>query len=141
MYLKNTNNEVKELVFKISELDKENKLKFISYIFTLWDRNQINSLNNDNPNLLDDSIDIEIFNPSSIDYHYLVSEVKQYWNYNFNLYRLYSKEYRKLIPMFERLSFKEKKDVFIELFLILEHDELLPDSIDGYEIARKIIKY
>lgn len=139
MYLKHTSDEVKELVLKINELDKENKLKFIDYIFNLWDRNQINSLNNDNPNLLDDSIDIEIFNPSSIDYSYLVNEINEHWNYNYNLYRLYPKEYKKMIRIFERLSFKEKKDVIAELFLILEHDEFLPDSIDGYEIVRKII--
>ena len=141
MYLKNTSNEVKELVLKMNQLDNENKLKFISYIFNLWDRNQINSLNESNPDLLDDSIDIEIFSPSSIDYSYLVKEIKEYWNYNYNLYRLYPKEYKKLIPIFEKLSFKEKKDVFIALFLILEHDELLPKNIDGYEIARRIIKY
>ena len=141
IYLKNTSNEVKGLVLKINELDKENKLKFINYIFNLWDRNQINSLNEINPNLLDDSIDIEIFNPSSIDNPYLVNEIKEYWNYNYNLYRLYPKEYKELIPVFERLSFKEKKDVLAELFLILEHDKLLPDSIDGFEIARRILKY
>ena len=44
MYLKNTSNEVKKLVSKIIELNNENKLKFICYIFNLWDRNQINSL-------------------------------------------------------------------------------------------------
>ena len=141
MYLNNTSDEVKALVLKINELDKENKLKFIDYIFNLWDRNQINSLNNDNPNLLDDSIDIEIFNPSSIGYHYLVIDIKEYLNYKYNLYRLYPKEYRKLIPVFEKLSFKEKKDVLAELFLVLEHDELLPDNIDGYEIAKRIINY
>lgn len=139
--LKNTSNEVKGLVLKINELDKENKLKFINYIFDLWDKNQINSLNEVNPNLLDDGIDIEIFNPSSIDYRYLVIENKEYCNYTFNLYRLYPKEYKELIPVFEKLSFKEKKDTLAELFLILGHDELLPDNIDGYEIARKIIKY
>ena len=141
MYLKNTSNEVKELVEKVNMLDKENKLKFIDYIFNLWDRNQINSLNEVNPNLLDDSIDIEIFNISSIDYRYLIIEIKEYWNYKYNLNRLYPKEYRKLIPVFERLSFEEKKDVIAELFLVIEHDGLLPDNIDGYEIARKIIKY
>ena len=141
MYLKHTSDEVKELVLKINELDKENKLKFIDYIFNLWDRNQINSFNEVNPNLLDDSIDIEIFNPSSIDYSYLVNEINEHWNYNYNLYRLYPKEYKKMIRIFERLSFKEKKDVIAELFLILEHDEFLPDSIDGYEIARRILKY
>lgn len=141
IYLKNTSNEVKGLVLKINELDKENKLKFINYIFNLWDRNQINSLNEVNPNLLDDGIDIEIFNPSSIDYRYLVIENKEYCNYTFNLYRLYPKEYKELIPVFEKLSFKEKEDTLAELFLILGHDELLPDNIDGYEITRKIIKY
>lgn len=141
MYLKNASNEVKELVLKIKELDKENKFSFINYVFNLWDRNQINILNETNPNSLDDSIDIEIFNPSSIDYHYLVIEIKEYWNYTFNLYRLYPKKYKELIPVFEKLSFKEKKDTLAELFLILGHDELLPDNIDGYEIARKIIKY
>ena len=141
MYLKNTSNEVKELVIKINELDRDDKLKFISYVFNLWDRDQINSLSEVNPSLLGDSIDIEIFNPSSIDYHYLVIEIKEYWNYTFNLYRLYPKEYIKLIQVFEKLSFKEKKDVLAELFLILEHDEFLPDSIDGYEIVRRILKY
>ena len=141
IYLKNTSNEVKGLVLKINELDKENKLKFINYIFNLWDRNQINSLNEVNPNLPDDSIDIGIFNPSSIDYHYLVIDIKEYWNYNYNLYRLYPKKYKELIPVFEKLPFKEKKDVLAELFLILEHDELLPDIIDGYEIARRVIEY
>ncbi len=141
IYLKNTSNEEKELVIKINELDRDDKLKFINYIFDLWDKNQINSLNEVNPNLLDDGIDIEIFNPSSIDYRYLVIENKEYCNYTFNLYRLYPKEYKELIPVFEKLSFKEKKDTLAELFLILEHDELLPDNIDGYEIARKIIKY
>ncbi len=141
MCLKNTSNVLKELIEKVNMLDKKNKLKFIDYIFNLWDRNQINSLNETNPNLLDDSIDIEIFNPSSIDYPYLVNEIKEYWNYNYSLYRLYPKEYKELIPVFERLSFKEKKDVLAELFLILEHDKLLPDSIDGFEIARRILKY
>ena len=45
MYLKNTSNEVKKITEKINELDKENKLKFISYILNLWDNDQINSLN------------------------------------------------------------------------------------------------
>ena len=141
MYLKNTSNEVKELVIKINELDRDDKLKFISYVFNLWDIDQINSLSEVNPSLLGDSIDIEIFNPSSIDYRYLLIEIKEYWDYKYSLYRLYPKEYKELIPVFEKLSFKEKIDVLAELFLILGHDELLPDSVDGYEITGRIIKY
>ena len=141
MYLKNTSNEVKKITEKINELDKENKLKFISYILNLWDNDQINSLSEVNPSLLDDSIDIEIFNPSSIDYRYLLIEIKEYWNYKYSLYRLYPKKYKELIPVFEKLPFKEKKDLLAELFLVIEHDEFLPDIIDGYEIARRILKY
>ncbi len=141
MHLKNVNIEVKELIKKINEFDKDNKLKFISYIFDLWDKNQINSLNETNPNLLDDSIDIEIFNPSSIGYPYLVNEIKEYWNYKYKVHRLYRNEYKCLISLLERLSFKDKQYILIELFLILEHEELLSDNIDGYEIVRIILKY
>ena len=35
MYLKNMNDDVKELVERINILDNETKLKFISYIFNL----------------------------------------------------------------------------------------------------------
>ena len=140
MYLKNTSNEVKKITEKIIELDKENKLKFISYVLNLWNNNQINSLNETNPNLLDDSICIDIFNSSSIDYYYLVIKLNEYWNYKYTLYHLYRKEYKSVIPLFEKLSFKEKVDILAEIFLILEHDELLTDDIDGYEIARLIIK-
>ena len=46
-----------------------------------------------------------------------------------------------MISIFEKLTFIEKKDILAELFLTLEHDELLSDNIDGYEIARRIINY
>ena len=141
MYLKNTSNEVKKITEKINELDKENKLKFISYILNLWDNDQINSLDVTNPSLLDDSSCIDIFNPSNIGCCYLVDKLKEYWNYKYKLYQLYQNKYKSVIPLFERLSFKEKIDVLAEIFLILEHDELLSDHIDGYEIARMIIKY
>lgn len=141
MYLKNTSNDVKKIMEKIGELDKINKLKFITYILNLWNNNQINSLNEINPDLLDDSIDINIFNPSSIGYPDLVKILKEYWNHFYQIYRFYLKEYKDLITLFERLSFKEKKDILSEIFLHLEHDELLLDNIDGYEIANLIIKF
>lgn len=134
MYLRNTSNEVKDL-------DKENKIEFIIYILDLWDKNQINNLNETNPNLLDDSIDVNIFNPSSTQEYYLVNQIKEYWNTKYNLYQLYPEKYKALVYSFEKLSFKEKIDVLAELFLTLDHEELLPDNIDGYEMSRKIIKY
>jgi len=141
MYLRNTRNEVKDLIERVNELDNENKMKYIIYIFNLWDNDQINSLNEINPYLLNDSIEINIFNPNSIEEYYLVNQIKEYWNIKYNLYQLYLKEYKVLIPLFEKLSFKEKIDALAELFLILEHDELLPDNIDGYNIATLITKY
>ena len=141
MYLNNATENVKKLIEKINELNRENKFKFISYILKLWNNNQINNLNETNPDLLDDSTKIDIFNPSNIGYHYLVNQIIEYWNYTYNLYKLQKKEYEELIPIFESLSFKDKKDILTEIFLILEHDELLPDSVDGYEVARIIIKY
>ena len=71
----------------------------------------------------------------------LMLSLRDNWNYDYKLYRLYPKEYKELLSIFEKLPFKEKKDVLAELFLILEHDELLPDSVDGYEITGRIIKY
>lgn len=141
MYLRNTSNEVKDLIERVNDLDKENKMKFIIYILDLWDKNQINNLNETNPNLLDDSIDVNIFNPSSTQEYYLVNQIKEYWNAKYNLYQLYSEKYKVLVYLFEKLSFKEKIDVLAELFLTLDHEELLPDNIDGYEVSRKIIKY
>ena len=141
MYLRNTRNEVKDLIERVNELDNENKMKYIIYIFNLCDNDQINSLNEINPYLLNDSIEINIFNPNSIEEYYLVNQIKEYWNIKYNLYQLYLKEYKVLIPLFEKLSFKEKIDALAELFLILEHDELLPDNIDGYNIATLITKY
>ena len=41
MYLRNTSNEVKNLMERVNELDNENKMKYIIYILDLWDKNQI----------------------------------------------------------------------------------------------------
>lgn len=71
----------------------------------------------------------------------LMLSLRDNWNYNYKLYRLYPKEYKELISIFEKLTFIEKKDILAELFLTLEHDELLPDNIDVYEIAKRIINY
>lgn len=141
MYLRNASNEVKGLIEKINELDNENKMKYIIYILDLWHKNQINSLNETNPDLLDDSIDINIFNPSCTQEYYLVNQIKEYQNIKYKIYQLCRKEYKVLISLFEKLSFKEKIDVLIELFLTLEHDKLLPDNIDGYNIATLIKNY
>lgn len=110
-------------------------------VFEFPSSDDITSFSLEERKKLDSKIGYILFNPSSIDYPYLVNEIKEYRNYNYSLYRLYPKEYKELIPVFERLSFKEKKDGLAELFLILEHDKLLHDSFDGFEIPRRILKY
>ena len=42
---------------------------------------------------------------------------------------------------FEKLSYKNKIIFLKELFLFLEQNNLLPDNIDGYIVARKIMNY
>ena len=42
---------------------------------------------------------------------------------------------------FEKLSYKNKIIFLKELFLFLEQNNLLPDNIDGYTIARNIMNY
>lgn len=108
MYLRNTSNEVNDSIEKVNDLDKENKMKFIIYILDLWDKNQINNLNETNPNLLDDSIDVNIFNPSSTQEYYLVNRIKGYWNVKYNLYQLYPGKYKVLVYLFEKYLLKKR---------------------------------
>lgn len=139
MYLKNIRYDVKDLIEKVNELDNINKIKLTNY--DLWINNQINSLNEFNPLLLDDSIDISIFNPNDIGVHYITNEIKEYFNIKYNLYRFYPKEYIKLISLFDKLSFEYKIKTIAELFLILDYDDLLPSDIDSYKIAKLILNY
>ena len=59
------------------------KLEFISII------KKLKRIPNHGEVIIQDDIDIEIFNPSSICYHYLVIKINKYWNYKYNLYHLY----------------------------------------------------
>lgn len=139
MYLKNISHDVKELIEKFNELDKLNKMKFTDYIFDLWNNKQINSLNEINPSLLDDSVDMNIFNPGKLSK--TLNEIKEYFNIKYNLYRFYPRQYIELISLFDRLSYEDKIKTIAELFLILDHDDLLFSDIDSFEISRIILNY
>lgn len=141
MYLKDISDDVRVLIEKVNELDNINIMKFTNYIFDLWINNQINSLNETNPLLLDDSVNITIFNPNDIGMHYITNEIKEYFNIKYNLYRFYPKEYIKLISLFDKLTYEDKIKTIAELFLILDYDDLLPSDIDSYKIARLILNY
>ena len=73
--------------------------------------------------------------------YYITNEIKKYFNIKYKLYRFYQKEYIKLISLFDRLSHEDKIKTIVELFLVLEHNDLLPNDINGYKIARLILNY
>ena len=46
-----------------------------------------------------------------------------------------------MLSNFEKLSYEDKIIFLKELFLFLEQNNLLPENIDGYVIARNIMNY
>lgn len=137
MYLKNVNKETKNLMNEFECLEENEQKGFIKYVLERFDNDQINNLDEENPSLLDDSIDILIFNPMSIGYdNNLVSEIIKSLNY-----RLYQKSINDLLSKYERLSFEDKIDVVTEIILFLENRNLLLSYLDGYSVARSILNY
>lgn len=132
---------VKKLIESLDNLEKKNQIKFICYVLDFWDNDLINSLNTCNPDLEDTNI--EIFNPLLIGYsNNLIKDIKCYLNYNYNLfYRFYQKGIEDVLSNFGKLSYEDKIIFLKELFLFLEQNNLLPDNIDGYIIARNIMNY
>lgn len=132
---------VKKLMESLDNLEKKDQTKFICYVLDSWDNNLINSSNICNPDLEDTNI--EIFNPLLIGYsNNLIKDIKCYLNYNYNLfYRFYQKGIEDVLSNFEKLFYEDKIIFLKELFLFLEQNNLLPDNIDGYIVARKIMNY
>ena len=132
---------INKLIESLDNLEKKNQIKFICYVLDSWDNKLINSSNTCNPNLEDTNI--EIFNPLLIGYsNNLIKAIKSYLNYNYNsFYRFYQKGIEDMLSNFEKLSYEDKIIFLKELFLFLEQNNLLPDNIDGYIVARKIMDY
>ena len=132
---------IKNLIESLDNLEKKDQIKFICYVLDSWDNNLINSLNTCNPDLEDTNI--EIFNPLVIGCsNNLIKDIKCYLNYNYNsFYRFYQKDIENVLSNFEKLSYEDKIIFLKELFLFLEQNNLLPDNIDGYIVARNIMNY
>ena len=132
---------IKNLIESLDNLEKKDQIKFTCYVLDSWDNNLINSLNTCNPDLEDTSI--EKFNPLVIGCSSnLVKDINCYLNYNYNsFYRFYRKGIEDVLSNFEKLSYEDKIIFLKELFLFLEQNNLLPDNIDGYIIARNIMNY
>lgn len=132
---------IKNLIESLDNLEQKEQIKYICYVLDSLDNNLINSSNTCNPDLEDTNI--EIFNPLVIGYsNNLTKDIKCYLNYNYNLfYRFYQKGIEDVLSNFEKLSYEDKIIFLKELFLFLEQNNLLPDNIDGYTIARNIMNY
>lgn len=132
---------INKLIESLDNLEKKNQIKFICYVLDSWDNDLINSSNTYNPDLEDTNI--EIFNPLVIGCsNNLIKDIKGYLNYKYNsFYRFYQKGIEDVLSNFEKLSYEDKIIFLKELFLFLEQNNLLPDNIDCYIIARNIMNY
>jgi len=142
MYIKNLNRNELEFMKKLDNSKYNEKINFIEYVLDELDNNQINDLNETNPDLLDDSIDIKIFNLTNIGYDStLIFKIKELMNFKIKFYLFYPKKYNGLISLFEKLYFTEKIKIVAEVILFLENYDLLPDYINGYLLVRNILNH
>ena len=164
MFINKTTKQVKDLFSLFEELSFSDKLQVLITIFEEWGNNQINSLNEANPNLLDEAIKIEIFNPECLGYENALGNkiaqslfitleaenIKKTDNLVIHTilsnYVKYTSEAKRLISAYSKFFFVEKIDVVKELFIKLEADNYFREISDlpfenGFDIASSIDDY
>ena len=164
MFVETVEKSVKRFFKDYEESETEDKIQVLIIIFEEWSNNQINDLNEANPDLLDDEVDIKIFNPESIglqkdfgiilaQYLFVILQKEKLQELKsvseiINLSTLinYTDNSEELISMFERLSFMEKLDVIAEMVIGFENLEIVDILSDndlgcGYDIASSILEY
>ena len=164
MYITKTTNEVYKLFEKILNENDICKLKFLIYIMEKLYNKQINSKNISNPNLLDDSEELVVFDNNILDFSdnflekFIYENVTVYSKItNNNLYLMdgnvikmkYKTDEKNLISNFEKLSFNEKVDVVSELFIRYDNDTYYKNDKykcfelinNGFELATLLQKY
>jgi len=164
MFIEKTTDKVKSLFEKYEELELKDKLQILITILEEWSDNQINSLNEVNPNMLEDDVNIEIFNPQSLglqndvgvviaQYLFIILEKENIDKMNgividktLSDLLKYTNGSKKIISMFEKLSFMEKIDVVTEFVIRFSDAEVLKlleqiDFDDNYSIASSILSY
>jgi len=165
MNLTNVSDKVRMLFEELEGKDDLNKLKFLIYIFGLLNNNQINSKNEANPNLMEDD-ELEIFtlnilglneNACVILLQFLfmiynkMTSTKDAYEDNGNILGIKHDEIDiNLASMFEKLNYKEKLDVFSEVFIKCDNETYFYNKIpviqidsnkSGFEIAKIINDY
>lgn len=161
MYIKNTTDNVRNLIKELETKDDLNKLKFLIYIFGLLNNNQINENNEVNLNLIDK--DIEIFtlyivglsyNDCTILLQYFASlynaitKSNEVYEDSGNVIGVnYDKEDNEIISKFEKLDFNEKLDLFSEIIIKYDNETYFDEKItmlsfdselSGFDIAKQI---
>ena len=132
MYITKTTNEVYKLFEKFESENDICRLKFLIYVMEKLYNKQINSKNISNPNLLDDSEELVVFDNNILDFSdnflekFIYENMKIYNKVtNNNLYLMdgnvikmdYKNNEKNLISDFEKLNFNDKIDVVSELFI------------------------
>ena len=165
MYITETTGRVRIFFGVLLKLDDKSKMAVLLYLFSKLNCNQINDKDEPNPDLLDDSDDITIFNLELIGYDR--KTIEAFLEYNVFQYNFIEKNkdeclyldngfvmglkptlFRRLvIAMFEKMSFSEKIDVFAELIIRYDNDtyfdELKLEVIfvgnkSGFDVAKAI---
>ena len=147
MYIE-TSEKVKELFCEYEDLKLEEKISSLIYIFNSFGNNQINSLNEYNPDKLDS--DIDIFNLNVLGFpNDLVSIIIDYLKYLLKHKKIKSENTNKLLSKYEKLNFVEKVDVITEIIIRMDNETLIDDvwfpsldsDLSGFDIALIIKEY
>lgn len=162
MNIANTTDNVIKLFDNIDKLDDIGKLRFLLYSYGMLNNNQINNKNEENPNLMEDD-DLIVFNMQSLGFsdnyctiflqylimiNNIINEENKIYEENGNVIGVnYNKNESKIISLFENLDFKEKLDVFSELFIRYDNETYFnkkitmltwKDDLSGFDIAKMI---
>ena len=147
MYIESSD-KVKELFCEYEELKLEEKICSLIYIFNSFGNNQINSLNEYNPDKLDS--DVDIFNLNILGFpNDLIDMIIDYLKYLLKHKKIKSENRNKFLSRYEKLNFVEKIDVITEIIIRMDNETLIDDvwfprldsDLSGFDIALIIKEY
>jgi hypothetical protein len=147
MYIESSE-KVKEFFCEYEDLKLEEKISSSIYIFNSFGNNQINSLNDYNPDKLDS--DIDIFNLNILGFpNDSIDMIIDYLKYLLKHKKIKSENRNKFLSKYEKLNFVEKIDVITEIIIRIDNETLIDDvwfprldsNLSGFDIALIIKEY
>ena len=147
MYIESSD-KVKEFFCEYEDLKLEEKFSSLIYIFNSFGNNQINSLNEYNPDKLDSDVDIFNLNILGLP-NDLIDIIIDYLKYLLKHKKIKSENTNKFLSKYEKLNFVEKIDVIAEIIIRMDNETLIDDvwfprldsNLSGYDIALIIKEY